>query len=186
MTVDEACDGAPVALIKIDVEGHEAAVVRGAAETIAAHAPAVIFEYAPHLLDDPVAQTPFGWLANVATACTAFAPPGMASPGGRGWRWTGDTVVAGRRRPAGRPGAARPPAARACRLDLSVPMHQTDGRRDAPGQDRGAAAARTGRPAAAAAAQRMALDQRCRWRAAGCFRPRPGGRDRLARRVHAA
>lgn len=62
MTVDEACDGAPVALIKIDVEGHEAAVVRGAAETIAAHAPAVIFEYAPHLLDDPVAQTPFGWL----------------------------------------------------------------------------------------------------------------------------
>jgi FkbM family methyltransferase len=63
VTVDQACDGAPVALIKIDVEGHEAAVVRGAAGTIAAHAPAVIFEYAPDLLDDPVAQTPFGWLA---------------------------------------------------------------------------------------------------------------------------
>ena len=63
LTVDEACGGAPVALIKIDVEGHEAAVVRGAAGTIAAHAPAVIFEYAPELLDDPVAQSPFGWLA---------------------------------------------------------------------------------------------------------------------------
>ena len=63
LTVDEACGGAPVTLIKIDVEGHEAAVVRGAAGTITAHAPAVIFEYAPELLDDPVAQSPFGWLA---------------------------------------------------------------------------------------------------------------------------
>ena len=63
VTVDEACAGAPVALIKIDVEGHEAAVVRGAAATIAAHAPAVMFDYAPHLIDDPIAQTPFSWLA---------------------------------------------------------------------------------------------------------------------------
>ena len=64
MTVDDACAGAPVALIKIDVEGHEAAVVRGAADTIAADAPSVVFEYAPELLEDPVAQTPFGWLAD--------------------------------------------------------------------------------------------------------------------------
>ena len=35
VTVDDVCSGAPVALIKIDVEGHEAPVVRGAAETIA-------------------------------------------------------------------------------------------------------------------------------------------------------
>jgi len=63
-TIDDICAGAPVALIKVDVEGHEAAVVRGAAETIAKHAPAIVFEYAPELLDDAVAQTPFGWLAD--------------------------------------------------------------------------------------------------------------------------
>jgi len=61
VTVDAACDG-PVALIKIDVEGHEAAVVRGAAAVIARDQPAVIFEYAPQLLDD-ASQTPFNWLA---------------------------------------------------------------------------------------------------------------------------
>ena len=61
-TVDAACAGAPVALIKIDVEGHEAAVVRGAADTISRHAPSIVFEYAPQLLRDP-SQSPFGWLA---------------------------------------------------------------------------------------------------------------------------
>jgi FkbM family methyltransferase len=61
ITVDEACGG-PVALIKIDVEGHEAAVVAGAAQTIERHSPAVVFEYAPELLADP-AQCPFGTLA---------------------------------------------------------------------------------------------------------------------------
>ncbi len=61
VTVDEICPG-PVALIKIDVEGHEAAVVRGAASTIASHSPSVVFEYAPELLEDP-AQAPFEWLA---------------------------------------------------------------------------------------------------------------------------
>jgi FkbM family methyltransferase len=63
VTLDGVCDGAPVALIKIDVEGHEAAVVRGAADTISRYAPSIVFEYAPELLDDVVAQTPFDWLA---------------------------------------------------------------------------------------------------------------------------
>jgi FkbM family methyltransferase len=62
MTVDEI-SGGPVDLIKIDVEGHEAAVVRGAAATIARDTPSVIFEYAPELLDDP-GRTPFGWLTD--------------------------------------------------------------------------------------------------------------------------
>ena len=61
LTIDEICDG-PVALIKIDVEGHEAAVLRGAAAVIAGHAPSVVFEYAPELLGE-TAQAPFGWLA---------------------------------------------------------------------------------------------------------------------------
>ena len=63
VTVDDVCAGAPVALIKIDVEGHEAAVIRGAAGTIARHAPSVIFDYAPELLDDVAAQSPLRWLA---------------------------------------------------------------------------------------------------------------------------
>ncbi len=62
VTVDEVVCDEPVALIKIDVEGHEAAVVRGAAEVIERDAPTVIFEYAPQLLEDK-SGTPFGWLA---------------------------------------------------------------------------------------------------------------------------
>lgn len=60
VTLDEVCDG-PVALIKIDVEGHEAAVLRGAAAVVTRDAPSVVFEYAPELLDK-AAETPFGWL----------------------------------------------------------------------------------------------------------------------------
>lgn len=63
VTVDDLCAGAPVALIKIDVEGHESGVVLGAADTIARHTPSIVFEYAPQLLDDAAEQTPFRWLA---------------------------------------------------------------------------------------------------------------------------
>jgi FkbM family methyltransferase len=62
VTIDEICPG-PVALIKIDVEGHEAAVVRGAAAKIERYSPAIIFEYNPKLLHD-ASQSPFGWLAD--------------------------------------------------------------------------------------------------------------------------
>lgn len=62
ITIDEACPG-PVALIKIDVEGHEAGVVAGAAQTIARYSPAIVFEYAPELLAGQ-AQGPFRRLAD--------------------------------------------------------------------------------------------------------------------------
>jgi FkbM family methyltransferase len=62
VTLDEISPG-PVALIKIDVEGHEEAVVRGAAGLIERHGPAVVYEYAPEILEDP-AHTPFGWFAD--------------------------------------------------------------------------------------------------------------------------
>jgi FkbM family methyltransferase len=61
VTIDEVCLD-PVALIKIDVEGHEAAVVRGAAAVIERYSPAVIFEYAPTILHDD-SQSPFEWFA---------------------------------------------------------------------------------------------------------------------------
>jgi len=62
VTIDDLCPD-PVALIKIDVEGYEAVVVRGAAATIDRYSPAVIFEYAPEFLHD-ASQSPFGWLAD--------------------------------------------------------------------------------------------------------------------------
>jgi FkbM family methyltransferase len=61
VTIDDICPG-PVALMKIDVEGHEAAVVAGAAQVIERYSPAIVFEYAPELLADP-AQCPFRRLA---------------------------------------------------------------------------------------------------------------------------
>jgi hypothetical protein len=64
LTIDDVCAGKAVSLIKIDVGGHEAAVLRGAANTITRCAPSIVFEYAPALLEDAVAQTPFGWLAD--------------------------------------------------------------------------------------------------------------------------
>ncbi len=62
VSIDELSPG-PVALIKVDVEGHEADVVAGAAGTIARHSPAIVFEYAPELLGDG-ADSPFRWLAS--------------------------------------------------------------------------------------------------------------------------
>ena len=75
--VDQLCDGR-VALIKIDVEGLEAAVVRGAAGVIDRDAPAVIFEYAPQLLDDADGRRRSAWLAERGTRCSAPGVPGTA------------------------------------------------------------------------------------------------------------
>jgi FkbM family methyltransferase len=70
VTVDDISAGERVALIKIDVEGHESAVVLGAAKTIARNAPSIIFEYAPELLDEDT-ESPFGWLAEQGYAMFA-------------------------------------------------------------------------------------------------------------------
>jgi len=61
VAIDDLTTG-PVALVKIDVEGHEAEVVMGARRTVAQHAPAVIFEYAPELLTAG-GTSPFEWFA---------------------------------------------------------------------------------------------------------------------------
>jgi FkbM family methyltransferase len=62
VTLDEVCADERISLIKIDVEGHESAVVRGATATIARDKPSIVFEYAPELLESPE-QSPFRWLA---------------------------------------------------------------------------------------------------------------------------
>jgi FkbM family methyltransferase len=61
ITIDEVCAG-PVALMKIDAAGHEAAVLAGAAATIERHSPAIVFKHAPELPADPVLGA-FGRLA---------------------------------------------------------------------------------------------------------------------------
>lgn len=43
---------APVSLIKIDVEGYEMPVIKGASRVIREHSPSIVFEHAPYLLDD--------------------------------------------------------------------------------------------------------------------------------------
>jgi hypothetical protein len=61
ITIDEACPG-PIALIKIDAGGREAAVMAGAVATIERDRPAIVFEYVPGLPADD-AGCPFGRLA---------------------------------------------------------------------------------------------------------------------------
>jgi hypothetical protein len=61
VSIDDICPG-PVALIKIDAEGHEAAVVTGAAATIDRYSPNIIFGYTPYLPASP-ARGPFAGLA---------------------------------------------------------------------------------------------------------------------------
>lgn len=47
----------PVSFIKIDVEGHESAVLRGAAETIARYKPNMLIEIEERIHDGPAAKT---------------------------------------------------------------------------------------------------------------------------------
>jgi FkbM family methyltransferase len=74
VTVDDVVGAGRVALIKIDVEGHEGAVVRGAARVIDRDASAVIFEHAADLIGD-TAQSPFEWLAERGYALFAVDAP---------------------------------------------------------------------------------------------------------------
>jgi FkbM family methyltransferase len=60
-TIDDVACG-PAALIKIDVEGFEGAVVAGAIRTIEASFPSIIFEYAPGMLSDS-SPSPFNYLS---------------------------------------------------------------------------------------------------------------------------
>jgi FkbM family methyltransferase len=62
ITIDEACPS-PVALIRIDAGGREAAVVAGAGETIERDHPAIVLEHVPELITDD-AECSFGRLVD--------------------------------------------------------------------------------------------------------------------------
>jgi FkbM family methyltransferase len=59
-SIDEVNERA-LALIKIDVEGYEAAVVSGAASTISMYRPSIVFEHSPNLMRGQ-SHSPFEWL----------------------------------------------------------------------------------------------------------------------------
>ena len=76
VTLDEVCDGR-VALIKIDVEGHEAAVVRGAAGVIDRDAP-VLSSSTPRSCSMTRARPRSVGSRSGGMRCSALAAPGTA------------------------------------------------------------------------------------------------------------
>jgi hypothetical protein len=63
ITIDQVCPG-PVALIRVDAAGQEAAVVAGAEQTLAKYSPAIVFCHEPALRTDS-APAAFGQLADL-------------------------------------------------------------------------------------------------------------------------
>jgi FkbM family methyltransferase len=77
--LDDALAGAErVAFVKVDVEGHELAVFRGAAEILARDSPALIFECeARHLGADSAPADVFAFLEALGYAGSFFSPSGL-------------------------------------------------------------------------------------------------------------
>ena len=77
-TLDNQLGGeGPVALLKVDVEGHELQVFRGAAQTLARDAPVLLFECeARHLIVHSM-QDVFGFLAGLGYSGSFFSPQGL-------------------------------------------------------------------------------------------------------------
>jgi hypothetical protein len=71
----DSMDLTPPHVIKIDVEGHEAAVLVGASRTLKDHRPAVIFETLMHVDEPALSLEPFCILQEAGY--TFFHPPGQ-------------------------------------------------------------------------------------------------------------
>lgn len=84
VTIDEVAAG-PVSVMKIDVEGNEAAVLAGAGRTIEQQTPAIVFEYDPALVaaGGASAYCHLDWLGNAGYAFFAIRSK-RHSLGGRG------------------------------------------------------------------------------------------------------
>jgi hypothetical protein len=78
-TLDNQLEGeGPVALLKVDVEGHELSVFRGAARTLARDAPVLLFECEARHLTGHSLQDVFGFLQGLGYSGAFFSPQGLA------------------------------------------------------------------------------------------------------------
>jgi len=77
-TLDHQLEGAgPVALVKVDVEGHELAVFRGARRTLSEDSPVLLFECEARHLTKHTMEDVFGFLEGLGYSGSFFAPEGL-------------------------------------------------------------------------------------------------------------
>jgi FkbM family methyltransferase len=77
-TLDRQLEGAgAIRLVKVDVEGHELAVFRGAARTLAAHHPALLFESEMRHLAGRSPHEVFAFLRTLGYRGAFFSPRGL-------------------------------------------------------------------------------------------------------------
>ena len=77
-TLDHQLEGeGAVRLVKIDVEGHELAVLRGAARTLSAHHPALLFESEMRHLGGRSPHEVFAYLRSLGYRGAFFSPRGL-------------------------------------------------------------------------------------------------------------
>jgi FkbM family methyltransferase len=77
-TLDNQLDGeGPVALLKVDVEGHELRVFRGAAQTLARFGPVLLFECEERHLTEHSLNDVFAFLAGLGYSGSFFSPEGL-------------------------------------------------------------------------------------------------------------
>jgi FkbM family methyltransferase len=73
----QLADEGPVSLLKVDVEGHELQVFRGAARTLARHAPMLLFECEARHLTTHSMQDVFELLRGLGYSGSFFSPQGL-------------------------------------------------------------------------------------------------------------
>jgi FkbM family methyltransferase len=77
-TLDHQLEGAgPVALVKVDVEGHELAVFRGARRTLTEGSPVLLFECEARHLTKHTMEDVFGFLEGLGYSGSFFSPDGL-------------------------------------------------------------------------------------------------------------
>ena len=77
-TLDNQLEGeGPVSLLKVDVEGHELRVFRGAARTLARDAPVLLFECEARHLSEHSMQDVFAFLEGLGFSGSFFSPQGL-------------------------------------------------------------------------------------------------------------
>jgi FkbM family methyltransferase len=76
-TLDHQLDGARIALLKVDVEGHELAVFRGAVRTLSEHGPTLLFETEARHLSGRSPHEVFSFLSGLGYRGQFFSRRGL-------------------------------------------------------------------------------------------------------------